>query len=67
MSGKSIKTKEEGIEKNKPILKEDVNCFENCFASFSALDIDKEANKDVPKAIPIIPNGNWAILSEKYK
>jgi len=28
MSGKKIKTKEAGIEKNKPIFKDIINCFE---------------------------------------
>ena len=62
---KFIKTNAAGIEKNKPIFNEINNSLENWFASFVALDFDSEVNRVVPKAIPIIPKGNWAILSAK--
>ena len=64
-SEKLIKTNEAGIEKNKPIFSDIINSLENCFVSLIALDLDREVNKAVLRAIPIIPNGSWAILSAK--
>ena len=65
ISGKKNKTKEAGIEKNNPIWKDVNNWLENCFIFFEAIDLDSDVNKDVLKAMPIIPKGNWAILSAK--
>ena len=62
---KFIKTNAAGIEKNKPILNEIINSLENWLAALMALDFDREVKRVVPKAIPIIPKGNWAILSAK--
>ena len=64
-SEKLIKTKDEGIEKNNPIFIEIINSLENCFLSLIALDLDNDVSKAVLNAIPIIPRGNWAILSAK--
>mgnify|MGYP001436529699 CR=1 FL=1 len=36
---------------------------QNCFLSLIALDLDNDVSKAVLNAIPIIPRGNWAILS----
>ena len=64
-SEKLIKTKDAGIEKNNPIYSEIINSLENCFLSLIALDLDNDVSKAVLNAIPIIPRGNWAILSAK--
>ena len=62
---KIIKTNAAGIEKNMPIFNEINNSLENWLVSFVALDFESEVNRVVPKAIPIIPKGNWATLSAK--
>ena len=64
-SEKLIKAKAVGIEKKSPILRDIIKLFEKFFLSFFAYSLDKEVNRTEPNAIPMMPNGNWAILSAK--
>ena len=59
--GKITSIKKEEILANIQII----NSLENWLVSLMALDFDSEVKRVVPKAMPIIPKGNWAILSAK--